>query len=137
MVNKTDIRARYQETDQMGIIYHSNYFVWFDIGRTEFFRELGYDYKNLEDIGILLPVIDVGCKYKKAAKYDDEIIIETSIEKLKGVKLKFKYNIVRKEDKETLAEGYTLHGFVDKNLKPVNFKKKYNDIWNRLFQSIE
>ncbi|MBS4535670.1 acyl-CoA thioesterase [Clostridium sp. D2Q-14] len=137
MSYKNIVRARYSETDQMGIIYHANYFNWFEVGRTEFFRNLGYDYKKLEEIGILLPVIDVGCKYKISAKYDDEIIIETWIEKMKGVKMEFNYNIIRKKDNIILAEGYTLHAFVDNNLKPVNFKKKYNDLWNKLYKTIE
>ncbi|WP_130807683.1 acyl-CoA thioesterase [Senegalia massiliensis] len=137
MKNKTTIRARYSETDQMGVIYHANYFNWFEIGRTSFFRNLGYDYKKLENEGVLLPVIDVGCKYIVSAKYDDEIIIETYIEKLKGVKIKYKYNIIRKRDNLLLAEGYTLHAFVNKDLKPINFKKKYNELWNKLNEAIE
>lgn len=134
---KTEIRARYSETDQMGIIYHANYFNWFEVGRTEFFRKLGYNYKKLEEIGILLPVIDVGCKYKISAKYDDDIIIETWINKMKGVKIEYNYNIIRKRDNVLLAEGHTLHAFVDKDLKPVNFKKKHNDIWNKLLETME
>ncbi|NBI08175.1 acyl-CoA thioesterase [Senegalia massiliensis] len=137
MKNKTTIRARYSETDQMGVIYHANYFNWFEIGRTSFFRNLGYDYKKLENKGVLLPVIDVGCKYIMSAKYDDEIIIETYIEKLKGVKIKYKYNIIRKRDNLLLAEGYTIHAFVNKDLKPINFKKKYNELWNKLNEAIE
>lgn len=137
MSYKTTIRARYSETDQMGIIYHANYFNWFEVGRTEFFRNLGYDYKKLEEIGILLPVIDVGCKYKISAKYDDEIIIETWIEKMKGVRIEYNYNIIRKKDGILLAEGQTTHAFVDNYLKPVNFKKKHNDLWKKLYQTME
>jgi len=137
MKNKITIRARYSETDQMGVIYHANYFNWFEIGRTSFFRNLGYDYKQLENEGVLLPVIDVGCKYIVSAKYDDEIIIETYIENLKGVKIKYKYNIIRKRDNLLLAEGYTLHAFVNKNLRPINFKKKYNELWNKLNEARE
>lgn len=137
MKNKITIRARYSETDQMGVIYHANYFNWFEIGRTSFFRSVGYDYKKLEDNNVVLPVIDVGCKYIISAKYDDEIIIETYIEKLKGVKLKYQYNIIRKEDNVLLAEGYTVHAFVDKELKPINFKKKFRELWNSLNDSVE
>ncbi|WP_425448394.1 acyl-CoA thioesterase [Dethiothermospora halolimnae] len=137
MVHDTIIRARYAETDQMGIIYHANYFTWFEIGRTEFFRNLGMDYKDLEYRNVLLPVIDVGCKYITSAKYDDEIIIRTKLSKLKGVKLKYEYEIIRKEDNKLLAEGYTLHAFVDKDLKPVNFRKKYKDVWDLLSKNLE
>lgn len=137
MVNETIIRTRYAETDQMGVIYHANYFTWFEIGRTEFFRQLKMDYSKLEEENILLPVIDVGCKYIQSAKYDDEIIIKTWLTSLKGVKLEYKYEIIRKSDKVLLAEGYTRHAFVNKELKPVNFKKKMPHVWDALNQSIE
>lgn len=137
MVNETVIRARYAETDQMGIVYHANYFTWFEIGRTEFFRAFEMDYKTLESNDVLLPVIDVGCKYIVSAKYDDEIIIQTRATSIKGVKLKFNYSIYRKSDNVLLAEGYTLHAFVTKQLKPINFKKKFSDIWYKLNESIE
>ncbi len=137
MINETLIRTRYAETDQMGVIYHANYFTWFEIGRTEFFRELNMDYRELEEENILLPVIDVGCKYIRAAKYDDEIIIKTKLTNIRGVKLIFNYEIIRKSDNVLLAEGYTKHGFVTKELKPINFKKKMPHVWEALNQSIE
>jgi len=137
LINETTIRVRYAETDQMGIVYHANYFSWFEVGRTEFFRALGMNYKALEEKEILLPVIDVGCKYIISAKYDDEVIIKTKLKKLKGVKIQFDYEIYRKVDNSLLAEGYTIHAFVSKDLKPVNFKKKCNSIWEKLYNSIE
>ena len=137
MVNETIIRVRYAETDQMGIVYHANYFTWFEIGRTEFFRAFEMDYKTLEENDVLLPVIDVGCKYIFSAKYDDEIIIKTRVTSIKGIKLKFNYEIYRKSDNVLLAEGYTLHAFVTKQLKPVNFKKKFRSLWEKLNQSVE
>ena len=132
MENRTSIKVRYKETDQMGVVYHGNYFTWFDIGRTEFFRDLGMVYTELEDEGILLPVIEANCKYKKPAKYDDEIIIITKLSRLKGVRLKFQYTLYRKEDNILIAEGYTIHAFVDKELRPINFKKKYKEVWELL-----
>lgn len=137
MAHETTIRTRYSETDQMSVIYHANYFSWFEIGRTDFFRKIGMTYKSLEEQNVLLPVIDVGCKYLVAAKYDDELIIRTRLTMLKGVKLQFEYEIIRKEDNQLLAQGYTKHGFVDKGLKPVNFKKKYNAIWDMLNKNLE
>lgn len=136
MANTTSIRVRYKETDQMGVVYHGNYFTWFDIGRTEFFRNLAFAWSDLEKEGILLPVIEANCKYIKSAKYDDEIIINTNLVRIKGVRLEFRYTLYRKEDNELLAEGYTQHAFVDKNLIPINFKKKHNEIWNLLEQQI-
>lgn len=127
---ETSFKVRYKETDKMGIVYHSNYFVWFDIGRTEFLRELGYDYRRMEEENILLPVIDVGCKYIKPARYDDEVTVKTKIEKLKGTKLEFKYEVFI--NKEKISEGYTIHGFVDKDLKPLKFKSERKDLWEIL-----
>ncbi len=136
MENRTSIKVRYKETDQMGVVYHGNYFTWFDIGRTEFFRSLGMVYAGLEDEGVLLPVIEANCKYIKPAKYDDEIIIITKISELKGVRLKFEYTLYKKEDNILIGEGYTIHAFVDKNLKPINFKKKYREVWDLLKNQI-
>ena len=90
MINETIIRVRYQETDQMGVVYHSNYFIWFEIGRTEFFRQLDLEYKVMEENNILVPVVDVSCKYKVPAKYDDKIIIKTCISQKRHNILKFK-----------------------------------------------
>lgn len=137
MTYETVIRARYAETDQMGIIYHSNYFVWFEIGRTEFFKKLGMDYKELEEKNVLLPVIDVGCQYIQSAKYDDEIIIKTKLIFLKGVRLTFNYEVIRKKDNELLAKGHTTHAFVTKELKPVNLRKKLPEVWEALKLSTE
>ncbi len=137
MGRETEIRARYSETDQMGIIYHANYFSWFEIGRTDFLRQMGMSYRGMEEKNILLPVIDVGCKYIIAAKYDDEIIIKTRITQLKGVKIQFNYELYRKNDNILLAEGHTLHAFVDKSLKPINFRKKHKDIWESLNKNLE
>ncbi|MFA5524281.1 MAG: thioesterase family protein [Tissierellales bacterium] len=137
MANETIIRARYAETDQMGVIYHANYFTWFEIGRTEFFRQLSMDYRELEEKNILLPVIDLGCKYIQSAKYDDEIIIRTRLINLKGVRLEFRYEIIRKIDNLLLAKGYTKHAFVTKELRPVNFRKKMPQVWDLLNLSID
>ncbi len=137
MVVEKIIRTRYSETDQMGIIYHANYLSWFEIGRTELLRSLSLNYKQLEDENILLPVIDAGCKYITAAKYDDLIKIRTKLVKLKGVRIKYEYEIIREEDDELLAKGYTEHAFVNKQLKPVNFRKKHRELWDKLVELAE
>lgn len=136
MMNETKIRVRYQETDQMGVVYHSNYFVWFEIGRTEFFRELGLEYKIMEANNILVPVVDVGCKYKLPAKYDDEIIIKTKAVFLKSVKIEFEYEIIRVRDEKILATGYTVHAFTSHDLKIINFKKNHYDIFKQIENTI-
>lgn len=123
-------RVRYQETDRMGIVYHSNYIIWFDMGRTEFMRSLGYEYSQLEKDGIWLPIIEVGCKYKSPALYDDEITIETYIEELTRVRIKFRYKVFRGED--VLVEGFTVQAFTNDRLKPIALNKVNTDLYKKL-----
>ncbi|RKD25241.1 acyl-CoA thioester hydrolase [Caminicella sporogenes DSM 14501] len=130
--NDAIIRVRYGETDQMGVVYHANYYTWFEVGRSEFFNSLGYTYKKLEQEGIILPVIESFCQYIKPAKYYDEVIIRTKISYLKGVRIAFSYEIIRKNDNVLLARGKTVHAFVDKNLKPVKIKKANEKVWTLL-----
>ncbi|MCT4620855.1 MAG: acyl-CoA thioesterase [Marinisporobacter sp.] len=131
------VRVRYEETDQMGVAYHGNYYTWFEVGRSSFFRSLGYTYAQLEEEGIILPVIESHCAYKIAAKYDEELAIRTSIKKLKGVRLEFSYEVIRKEDEAVLATGSTIHAFVNKTLKPVNFKKVNPKVWKILNDCVD
>ncbi|AFS79023.1 thioesterase superfamily protein [Gottschalkia acidurici 9a] len=137
MINETIVRVRYAETDQMGVVYHSNYIVWFEIGRTEFFRNIGLEYTELEYNNILVPVVDVRCTYKSSAKYDDEIIIKTKVTKLTPARIQFDYEIVRKFDKEVLANGYTVHAFASKDLKIINMKKNYKEVFDIIYDIIE
>lgn len=126
------IRPRYEETDQMGVIYHANYFNWFEVGRSEWFRTLGYTYRELEAQGIILPVLECNCNFIKPAKYDVEVIVKTEVEVVKGIRIKLKYTVSRKSDGELLARGFTWHGFVDKDLKPVKIKRVNPEIWQMI-----
>ncbi len=136
-VNDAWIRVRYEETDQMGVVYNGNYYTWFEVGRSEFFRSLGYTYAQMEKEGMILPVIESSCIYKTPAKYDDEVFIRTTIKGLKGIRLEFQYEVLRKEDGELLASGKTIHAFVDRSLKPVNFKKMNPKVWEILQDCIK
>jgi acyl-CoA thioester hydrolase len=122
----TEIRVRYAETDQMGIVYYANYLVWFEIGRVELLRSLGLAYSQLEkDHQCILPVIEASCRYKSPARYDDQIVIETWPSLLRGSVIKFAYRILRKgsegEEQVLLAEGETVHVVCDDQLikKPL------------------
>ncbi|MHB8173076.1 MAG: acyl-CoA thioesterase [Nitrospirota bacterium] len=110
-------RVTYAETDKMGFVYYGNYLTYFEIGRTELIRSFGRPYSDLENEGFCLPVIETSCKYLKPARYDDLLTIRTEISEFKGVRMGFKYEILR--DGEKLAEGTTLHAFVDRQGKPV------------------
>ena len=122
----TEVRVRYAETDQMGIVYYANYLVWFEIGRVELLRWLGLAYSQLEtDHQCILPVVEATCRYRAPARYDDEILIETRPSLLRGSVIKFGYRILRKgvegEEPTLLAEGETVHVVCDGQLnkKPL------------------
>ena len=123
----TEIRVRYAETDQMGVVYYANYLVWFEIGRVELLRSLGLAYSQLEkDHQCILPVVEASCRYRSPARYDDQIIIETRPALLRGSVIKFAYKIWRKptqdgEERKLLAEGETVHVVCDDQLnkKPL------------------
>lgn len=130
--SESTIRVRYQETDQMGIVYHANYLVWFEIGRTDYIRNLGLTYRGLEEIGLLLPVVDVQCRFLQPARYDDEIVIITSIETHNGSKLAFFYEAKRKKDNQLLAKGSTTHLWTTKEMKRINIRRTHPEIYEKL-----
>jgi len=116
-------RVRYCETDRMGVVYHGNYFNWFEMGRTEYCRSLGKTYLEWELEGILLPVVEAHCRHKHSVFYDDEITIWTWIEKVTNVSVTFCNRIVRDcEPGKIVAEGWTKHAFVDRNGKIIRGK---------------
>ncbi len=106
---RTTHRVIYGDTDKMGIAYHANYFRWFEIGRAEMFREMGFTYREIENSGTFLPVSEAHCKFVAPAKYDDLIVIETAIDKTVRAGVKFQYTILTEDGKTVLAQGYTLH----------------------------
>ena len=140
----TQVRVRYAETDQMGIVYYANYLVWFELGRVELLRSIGLAYSRLEsDHGCILPVIEVSCRYKSPARYDDEILIETRPAMLRGTVLKFAYRILRKardgeeqtgEERTLLAEGETVHVVCDDQLQRKPLPEKYEAALRTLMQ---
>ncbi len=132
-MHKVKVRVRYEETDQMGMVYHSNYFVWFEVGRTELFRSFGLPYTVLEQNNIYLPVTEANCHYKFSARYDDELTIVTTITKLSGVRMHFHYEIFNDAD-QLVAQGGTNHAFVNDQGKPVNIIKKAAWLWDKLSQ---
>ncbi len=132
---ETNIRVRYQQTDQMGFVYHANYLVWFEIGRTEFMRSIGLPYIEFEKSKLYLPVLKVYCEYKHAIGYDDLLTVSTSLESLQYVRLVFNYEIRR--EKKIMAGGYTEHAFINEEGRPVVLKKTNPFLWNRLCRVLE
>ncbi len=127
-VSRTTLRVRYAETDQMGVVYYANYFVWCEIGRVEYFRQLGHDYKQMELVDDChLPVVEASCRYRSPARYDEEIAIETRVSMLRGAVMKFAYRLLRSdpEGERVLAEAETVHVCVDKQMQKRNLPDKY------------
>lgn len=114
----TRLRVRYAETDQMGVVYHANYFVWFEVGRVELLRALGHSYRELEASGINLPVIHAECDYRRPARYDDELEVRTSGRLISSVRVEFRYVLVRVSDGEVLATGRTEHVPLNREGRP-------------------
>lgn len=137
VVGESRVRARYGETDQMGIIYHPNYYVYFEIGRTEFLRErAGMSYKEMEEQGVMLPVSETHCKYRIPARYDDEILIRTTVKGVTVARIAFSYRLLRASDGALLAEGETVHAFASKSGRPVNLKKYSSELFNKLYELV-
>lgn len=111
------IRVRYEETDKMGIAYYANYFVWFEVARTEYFRSLGIRYSDLETQGYYLPVVEATCSYRKSVSYDDLMQIHTSIIEIGHTWICFSYEIMVEGKK--CAQGKTKHVFVNDHMKPI------------------
>ena len=129
-ISTIHVRVRYAETDQMGVVYHANYFVWFEMGRVECLRQLGFEYKQMEiDDDCHLPVVEATCRYKAPARYDDVILIEAGPVLLRGSLLKFAYRIIRasnaREGQLLLAEGETVHIVCDASMQKCLMPERY------------
>jgi acyl-CoA thioester hydrolase len=132
VVWESRLRVRYAETDQMGMVYHANHFIWFEIGRVELMRQLGFAYRDMEqEHECFIPVVDARCRYKAPARYDDEIIIRTHLKNVRDSVIHFGYELVRASDGEVLAEGETTHMVVDAKMKaatlPPAFLKTFRE----------
>jgi acyl-CoA thioester hydrolase len=135
---ETRVRVRYVETDQMGVVYHSNYLVWFEIGRVEFIRQLGLNYKQMEEEdGCGISVVDAHARYRAPARYDDELVVETRLLAARGAVIKFGYRILRVTDGVLLCEGETTHVCVDKDMKKRTLPRKYAERFAAHLISIE
>ncbi len=127
MWDETEIRVRYAETDKMGIVHHSNYYVWFELGRSDYCRNRGFSYLEMEeDQNLLMVVAESYCRYKSPAFYEDVLSVKTRIEKLKSRGIVFEYEVLRKADEKLIAVGKTTHIITDKNKKIQTLPEKYS-----------
>ena len=114
----TSLRVRYAETDRMGVVYYANYFVWFEVARTDLLRTLGSTYRDMENSGVILPVISAECEYRRPARYDDEVEVHVAGRLCSPVRLEFTYEIQVKGTDELAATGRTIHAALDAAGKP-------------------
>jgi acyl-CoA thioester hydrolase len=125
----SNVRVRYAETDQMGIVYYANYFIWFEIGRTDFCHQQGFAYRDMEQQdGLYIMVAEARCRYKAPARYDDEIQVRTWLSACRKRVLTFGYEIYRASTDEVLAEGETVHVITDRNGRPRALPEKYREL---------
>jgi acyl-CoA thioester hydrolase len=131
--NDTTLRVRYAETDQMGMTHHSSYIPWFEIGRTEYMRERGFPYTQLEAMGLALPVIECACRYLHPTRYDDLVTIRTFLVELTRARVGFEYEIWVECDQGRVkaAEGHTRHFFVNRQGRPIHLGLQ-SEVWQHL-----
>ena len=121
---------RYVETDQMGVVYHTNYLIWMEVGRVELLRQLGFTYKDMEQKDdCYIAVVEIGCRYKAPAKYDDEVLLRTRIKRFRASLIQFGYEILRASDKMVLAEGETTHIVTDSTFSRRSLPEKYLSVF--------
>ena len=123
------LRVRYAETDQMGIVYYANYFVWFEVGRTDLLRRSGWSYREMEQDGVSLPVIESHCAYRQPARYDDELEVRTTGSVVSPVRVRFDYEVVRPADAATLVTGFTVHATLDRTGRPCRLPARARELF--------
>ncbi|MGG1576011.1 acyl-CoA thioesterase [Fictibacillus sp. NRS-1165] len=134
LISEAKVDVRYAETDQMGVVYHANYLVWFEIGRTAFIDDLGFSYAQMEKDGILSPVTEIHANYKKPLTYGDQAKIFTWVEEYSGLKVTYGYEIKNSED-ELCVTGYSTHVCVRKaTFRPISIKKYFPD-WHLAYEA--
>ena len=130
-MHRFELRVRYGDTDQMGWAYYGNYLRWFEIGRAEMMRSLGTSYRDIEESGVSLPVVEASCRYRKPARYDDAIVIETAVAELGRASVEFVYRVVREADGELLATGRTQHCFLTPDGRPGRAPERLTTLLER------
>ncbi len=130
--SETFLTVRYAETDMMGIVHHSRYYPWFEVARTDFIKQAGTTYSEMEKDGVMLPLTETGAKYHYGLKYEDEVVITCRLVKLTVARCEFNYEVYKLPERNLMAEGRTQHGFVNRDFVPVNLKKYRPELWEKL-----
>ena len=125
----TVVRVRYAETDRMGVVYYANYLVWFEVARADLLRTLGWTYREMEESGVTLPVIEAHCEYRRPSRYDDELEVRTRGRVLSPVRMQFDYEIVRRGDAAVAAVGHTVHAALDTTGRPCRLPERVREVF--------
>jgi len=137
-VNETRLRVRYAETDQMGVVYHTNHLVWFEVGRVELMRQMGFSYRDMEQKDDrYIAVAEVNCRYRAPVRYDDEVVVRTKIKTVRESVMLFSYELLRADDGSLLAEGETVHVVIDSKMKKVPLPEKYLKVFRSAVSKME
>ena len=136
-MKKCEHKTQYYETDQMGVVHHSNYIRWFEEARTNLLEQIGIGYDKMEQQGIISPVIGLSCEYKKTTRFSETVDITARITSLTGIKFSTYYEIIEKESGELRCKGETKNCFLDRAGKPLNIKKKYPEVYKLLHGELE
>ena len=129
-LNETRLRVRYAETDQMGVVYHSNHLIWFEVGRVELMRQMGFSYRDLErEEGRFIAVAEVKCRYRAPVFYDEEVVVRTWLKNVRESVIVFQYELVRGDNGTLLAEGETTHVVTDAKMKVTTLPEKYLSVF--------
>lgn len=131
-ISEIKLIVRYAETDQMGIVHHSNYPIWFEAGRTDFIRKIGLPYSKIEEKGIFLPLIELKCRYLGSAGYEDEVLVKTSLKAISYSRVTFGYEAVKIGENKLITTGETIHVWTNKDMKPINIKKHMPELFDLL-----
>ena len=130
LVNETRLRVRYAETDQMGVVYHSNHLIWFEVGRVELMRQMGLAYRDMErEDGLFIAVAEAKCRYRAPVYYDEEVIVRTCLKTVRQFVVVFGYELVRANTGELLAEGETTHVVTNTEMKTSRLPDKYLNVF--------
>ncbi len=132
MQGETHVEVRYAETDQMGIVHHSNYAVWFEAARTALFRQQGTSYADIEKAGAMLPLYELQCRFIAPAQYGDTVAVEARVNQMTRTRMVFDYTVRRASDGTVLATGSTAHAWTSRDLRPANAAKLIPELFQRL-----
>lgn len=138
MISKSKVTVRYAETDKMGIVHHSVYPIWYELARTDLSKQAGFPYSKMEEVGLMTPLIELNCKYYSSATYDDDLIVTARVSKLTPARVVFYYEVFKENNMDKpINTGYTVHAIVNKDMRPINTKKLFPEIYNTMEKMLE